>query len=244
MKSERQTLFQVRLSKGDCRLELDELNCVVGVDGPAVYGDLFQGQNLLDCLMVELPGSKQETFYDSLILREGIYRYLGVELRPYKKKGAARDHLLCRCRGIYREEIERTLRASPEDEVKQLGEKLGVAVTCLTCLDDLKKCIRETKDRLGLGVMKGSRLADGTYYRPMGMTPAEFCLRLDQILQSFREESQLAKTIELELAHTEAYQVFLTIKGVDEGQKEYLRERVEALWRERLAAGIKVSLSV
>jgi bacterioferritin-associated ferredoxin len=242
MKSANLTSFQVKHANGVAILEIDSHDRIVRVQGLSLelvglpLGKALTQKNLLPSVDIAFK------------LRAQAYVYWGVEVFGYEKKNSKESSLVCRCRGVYREEIFRFVEkksASGKVSLNELCETLNAGVTCLSCSEDVEEAWQQALDQTGSGASLNSRInTDGTFYRPLGMTPARFLLAVHDKIEQWTEREGVKGSAEIIIVDIIAYRVYVQLNGVSPEKHELFVQALEDYLKSELAASIQVSLRV
>lgn len=102
------------------------------------------------------------------------------------------EGLVCRCFGVYRQELQALILKDPSLSAQQLSVETQAGMGCTSCLADVKEFLLQTREHFELTDKElGRRDKQGLWVRPMGMTPAQAVLKLAPLLNEWRQEHQL-----------------------------------------------------
>ncbi len=93
--------------------------------------------------------SKAKTFFDvpNFLLKEALEVYRGKVPALNELKKTINDELVCRCFGIYKEELLEVLGENPEYKEKDLTNATKAGAGCSTCLVDFQEVFSEARVR-------------------------------------------------------------------------------------------------
>lgn len=183
------------------------------------------------------PTLKETLFHPFVfLLRSALSRYWGeMESFDLLHKESFHD-LLCRCFGVYRSQIVKLVLENPAVSAQELSQMTQAGMGCTSCYGELGEMIQHTREKFDLVHLKlGAFEKDGSYVRPMGLTPMECLFKLDHALKLWLEESAL----ELEIIDIRGYQVIL--KG--DAQLEDL-QRLSVFWEQELGSRFTATLDI
>lgn len=144
----------------------------------------------------QFPQYHQEEFFPmlGLLFIEAISEWKGNKsyssLSGHKEAG-----LICRCFGVYKEQIIKEVFADHEITAKGITNNLKAAGGCTKCLEDVREIISETKLKFGL-IPEAYRLGEtisSHYEKRNGKTPAEILLEIKNTVNSWRQKMNLGK---------------------------------------------------
>ena len=100
--------------------------------------------------------SAVDSFFDlpHFLLNEALCLYRGKVPSLYKLKGQPESELICRCFGIYQEELFEVLDEHPEYDKRELTNVTKAGAGCTTCLSDFPEVLAEAKARQAMKLLK------------------------------------------------------------------------------------------
>lgn len=141
---------------------------------------------------------KQQTLFHpfALLLRKALTDYWGVVQATHELQGYPFHELICRCFGVYRTQLVKHILENPQVTAAELSALTQAGMGCTSCLSDLTEVIQETRERFDLVHTRlGAFEKDGSYVRPMGLTPMECLFRLEEALEIWRNQHQVTLII-------------------------------------------------
>lgn len=165
----------------------------------------------------------------SYLLGRLIQEYIGIHPTHCEAKDISSDSLICRCFGVYRDEVLSFLKNRPEAKLVDVNGELLAGSGCTNCMEDLEDLIKNDRLKKGFALVRGK-----LRYRPAGMTSAEFVLELDQFLK------RLLPDREIEIIEFKEGVLEIKISGTNDN----IKERVEGPIFEYYGTQLKIKLSV
>lgn len=108
----------------------------------------LEGKNFLELqTLKEIP--PVEGFFDlpHYLLHEALSTYRGKAPALYELKNQPENDLICRCFGIYKEELLEVLDTHPEYSRQELTNATKAGAGCTTCLSNFSEVLAEAKSR-------------------------------------------------------------------------------------------------
>ncbi|MBK22732.1 MAG: hypothetical protein CME70_01900 [Halobacteriovorax sp.] len=98
---------------------------------------------------VETSNTNCDSFFDlpSFLLKEALEIYRGKVPALNELKKCVDDELICRCFGIYKNELLDVLDSNPEFKEKDLTNATRAGAGCSTCLGDFQELFSEARVR-------------------------------------------------------------------------------------------------
>lgn len=92
---------------------------------------------------------KELSFFDlpHFLLKEALEEYRGKAPALHHIKKESEEELICRCFGIYREEILDFLKENPDLKNSDITNATKAGAGCASCLDDFQELIAEARSR-------------------------------------------------------------------------------------------------
>lgn len=181
---------------------------------------------------------KQQLLFDpfALLLRRALSRYWGVVEAAHEYQNASFHELLCRCFGVYRSHLVALILENPALTKEELSQQTKAGMGCTSCLNDLEQLIHDTRARFDLVHLKlGAFEKDGRYVRPMGLTPIECVLKLDELLKQW----PAYETYPLMITAIKGYQVMLMGEATPEVLKDLMN-----FWESKLGSRFTATLDI
>jgi bacterioferritin-associated ferredoxin len=101
-----------------------------------------------------------------------------------QQKGIGLEGLVCRCFGIYLEEIKIFLQEQPMATIAEMTDQMKIGGGCTSCLFDLEKIIHDFRNNTGLVTSEKRR-------RYRGKTPIECLLRAGELIAEAIKEGDI-----------------------------------------------------
>lgn len=181
---------------------------------------------------------KQQTLFHpfALLLRKALVDYWGIVEATHELQGNPFHELICRCFGVYRSDLVKHILENPQVTAAELSTLSQAGMGCTSCLGDLSDVIQVTRDRFDLVHTKlGAFEKDGSYIRPLGLTPMECLFRLEEALQTWIKEHQ--KT--LVITDIRGYEVELSGEATKQDLKDLM-----SFWEQKLGGRFTATLLV
>jgi len=137
-----------------------------------------------------------------LMLKKVIYRYKGEPPSYAEIAGEAQETLYCRCFGVYESQLVDILLDHPDKDIKYFSDQTKAGTGCASCVPDINLLIQRVKDRLAMTPIEG----EFKRTRPLGKTPIEFSLFLQDEFNKLRPE-------ELEILGVDNYNVSVRVNS-------------------------------
>lgn len=133
------------------------------------------------------------------LLRQSYQKALNPVPALNQLSGQDSKELLCRCFGIYKQELQSLILKDPSLSAQDLSAQTKAGLGCTTCAQDLQDFLFKTREYFELTEKPlGRRDKEGLWVRPMGMTPAQAVLKLAPLLDEWCRENQVqAEMIDL-----------------------------------------------
>lgn len=135
--------------------------------------------------------------------------------------------LVCRCFGVYRSQIEKVVLKNSAATVMDMTNELNAAAGCVSCKGEIESLIQQTRDRHGLipGVDNRRAKIDrfGKRVRLKGMTPAQFVLYVDPLIQEWLDKQELSDRYAIEIAAIEGMMLDVKVSPSDKNAQEIVR---------------------
>lgn len=168
-------------------------------EGISEFNDLFsefaqwmEGRELKD--FPQFPKYNQEEFFPllGLLFIDAVSQWKGKttlsQVSDYDESS-----LICRCFGIYREQIVKEVFKDHEITTKGITQNIKAAGACTKCLEDVREIVSETKMKFGL-IPEAYRLettSAGKYKRVNDKTPAQVLLDIKDEVTTWKERHNL-----------------------------------------------------
>lgn len=126
------------------------------------------------------------------LLRSSYHKALNP-VPPFDKLSGQRAHtLVCRCFGVYQQELQALILKEPSLSLQELSAETLAGMGCTTCLPDVQEFLLRTREHFELTDKElGRKDKQGLWVRPMGMTPAQAVLKLAPLLEQWCEDHQV-----------------------------------------------------
>lgn len=100
-------------------------------------------------LQLEITPTCKNSFFDlpNFLLKEALEIYRGKVPALNELKKSLDDELICRCFGIYKNELLEVLDGNPEYQEKDLTNATRAGAGCSTCLSDFQELFSEARVR-------------------------------------------------------------------------------------------------
>jgi bacterioferritin-associated ferredoxin len=130
---------------------------------------------------------RELSFADSSFINIPALLFLDL-IEDYKGgKTPNEDNLICRCFGIGSNQIKKILKGNPDASVLDITDQTNAGGGCTSCTKEIETIVESFKTAPG-------PLFVGAAKRYMGMTPADFLLKVDDSLgQVFGEDVKIVK---------------------------------------------------
>lgn len=185
----------------------------------------------------ELPIFDEETnFPFTTFLYRRFLQDIRQTLIPFSfQKGRDPQNLVCRCFGVYKEDIHELIGSGVEVlTLRDLGDHLSAGVGCGSCHVDLKH-ILEPLIPVPVAVETKSQQPLWEKLDPQGLAQEIF-----QVVQSFNSEDS---SFELKLKGTRPGGVLLGCKWKQIGEEEKVKLLIERKIEENLGPGLELLIS-
>jgi bacterioferritin-associated ferredoxin len=108
-----------------------------------------EGKNFEELQSLKLDLTPSNRFFNLplYLLKRALDSYRGKAPALYELKNEPESELLCRCFGIYKEELLETLDKNPEFGRKELTNSTKAGAGCTTCLVSFQEVFAESKSR-------------------------------------------------------------------------------------------------
>lgn len=109
----------------------------------------IEGKTYHEIIHMNFRSRKAESFFDLplFLLKEALDNYRGKAPEHCLLKNQKSEELICRCFGVYREEILEFLDSEPEANASQISNATKAGAGCSTCLEDFSELMAEAKSR-------------------------------------------------------------------------------------------------
>ncbi|OUR99892.1 hypothetical protein A9Q84_02360 [Halobacteriovorax marinus] len=144
------------------------------------------------------------------------------------------EQLICRCFGVYEQHIEEHVQSYPKATVLDIADELRATIGCGTChsrvVEYLEKCLSksiiENLEETDLAVEFDS---DGKRIRPLGLTPSDFVLKIDQLKNKWIKDQELTR-YKIEIESITGLEIDFSVEPQDNGQYivDTLKEHIES----------------
>lgn len=115
-----------------------------------------EGKNFQELSNLDLELEQPKAFFNLplYLLKRALDSYRGKAPALYKLKSEPEEELLCRCFGIYKEELLETLDKNPEFGKKELTNATMAGAGCTSCLVNFQEVFAEFKSRQAQKLLK------------------------------------------------------------------------------------------
>ncbi|GEM_PF-4688929 len=154
--------------------------------------------------------------------------------------------LICRCFGVSELQISELLKENPKADLLYVADHLKASIGCGSCKDDVVETISKVKNSLLIQEDKGKALdlqfdTEGNRIRPLGLTPSEFVLKVDDLKKKWMKEQELNKyTIEVMSASGHA----ITFKVLPKENSEYILNTFHEYAESKLGITLRFDLLI
>lgn len=108
-----------------------------------------EGKNFQELQSLQIELSEPKSFFNIplYLLKRALDSYRGKAPALFKLKNEPEEELICRCFGIYKEELLDSLEENPEFGKKELTNATKAGAGCTSCLVNFQEVFAEFKSR-------------------------------------------------------------------------------------------------
>jgi NifU-like protein len=139
-----------------------------------------------------------------LLFHLALDEYHGKSFDHETLSGIKSEQLICRCFGVYEKHIEDYVIEHSTATVLDIVDDLKASVGCGSCHSKVVETLDRCRSKKIISNLEGSDLSvefdnDGNRIRPLGLTPSDFILKVDQLKETWIKDQELSRyKIEIE----------------------------------------------
>lgn len=196
----------------------------------------------ISTIVSQWKSSHKDSFEDQFInlpeylLEQAISDYSGTNQSLETLSSRNSGRLICRCFGVSESQIKEVINKSNEAGILDVADKLRATIGCGTCRKDVEQLILTTKNEKLSSISENSLNlkfdSNGERIRPMGLSPAEFVLKIDSLKSSWMREQELIN-YKIEIDSISGHTLYLKVTPNDNAQyildtfKEYVEDKLK-----------------
>ncbi len=180
------------------------------------------------------------------LLEQALAEYEGTNYNYESLNAKSSDHLICRCFGVSEGQIFDLLQTEPKATLLTIADKLKATIGCGSCKADVSASLLKAKNvkLIQSDDLKALDLkfdTDGNRIRPLGLTPSEFVLKVDELKKKWMKEQELEK-FQIEIIGISGHALNFKVLPADNGR--YILDTFSEYTQDKLGLTLRFDLLI
>jgi NifU-like protein len=179
------------------------------------------------------------------LLDNALSSYNGTSLGHSEVSSNLSSNLICRCFGVYSNQIEDLVTVSEDPSLVTIASELKATIGCGSCSNSVIEVLNKAKSKLVNNKklenrdLKEEFNLKGERVLPLGMNPSEFVLKVNSMLESWKKDQELSK-VKFEIMSMKGHTFEIKIEGTS--NSKYILETFSDYINDRLGTTIRFNL--